>query len=348
MEIGLPLLKALGALVIILAGCELFTNGIEWFGSKLHLSKGVVGSVLAAVGTALPETLVPVVAIVLVGGDSAQEIGIGAILGAPFMLATLAAFVTGLSVVMFANRRPSGAGMAVDESTVSQDLVYFLTVYTVAVGTSLVLPLLEPYSATLPYLGSLFRGLVVVFLVGAYVYYVWLHLRREEDQGEEELRALYLQSGCAGNPRLRFIISQVFIALVAIILGAHLFVQNLEHVAKAVSISPLVLSLIVTPIATELPEKFNSILWVRQGKDTLAIGNITGAMVFQSCIPAGIGIALTPWALDVPALASAVIALASGLIVYVNLRVSRRLSPVVLMLGLPLYLVFLFVAFHGR
>ena len=41
----------------------------------------------------------------------------------------------------------------------------------------------------------------------------------------------------------------------------------------------------IAPIATELPEKFNSLIWVRQGKDTLAMGNITGAMVFQSAFP---------------------------------------------------------------
>src|SRR5665647_3849985 len=34
--------------------------------------------------------------------------------------------------------------------------------------------------------------------------------------------------------------------------------------------------------------------WVRQEKDTLALGNITGAMVFQTCIPVAFGIAFTP------------------------------------------------------
>src|SRR3954447_22355278 len=94
-------------LVVILAGSELFTNGIEWFGHKLNLAEGAVGSVLAAVGTALPETMIPLVAI-LVGGqsggseESAHAIGVGAILGAPFMLSTLAMFVTGVGVIVYA------------------------------------------------------------------------------------------------------------------------------------------------------------------------------------------------------------------------------------------------------
>lgn len=91
--------------VVILLGCELFTNGVEWIGKRFKLSEGCVGSLLAAVGTALPETLIPIIAILFVGGESGHEIGTGAILGAPFMLATLALFVCGISVFLFAKRR---------------------------------------------------------------------------------------------------------------------------------------------------------------------------------------------------------------------------------------------------
>src|SRR6188768_4442757 len=104
MEIGILAV----AFVVILIGAELFTNGIEWFGRKLQLAEGAVGSVLAAVGTALPETMIPIIAILFASGASSHEVGIGAILGAPFMLSTLAMFVTGLAVIIVARRsRPS-------------------------------------------------------------------------------------------------------------------------------------------------------------------------------------------------------------------------------------------------
>ena len=89
------------SLLVILAGAELFTNGIEWIGEGFGLSEGAVGSVLAAVGTALPETLLPLVAI-LSGHDTGEEIGIGAILGAPFMLTTLAMVVIAVTVLVTA------------------------------------------------------------------------------------------------------------------------------------------------------------------------------------------------------------------------------------------------------
>src|SRR5436309_4187725 len=109
------------AFIVILLGAELFTNGIEWFGHKLGLAEGAVGSVLAAVGTALPETMIPIVAILFSGQAHSAEIGVGAILGAPFMLATLAMFVTGLAVMVQARKREAGDVMPVDTGVLGAD-----------------------------------------------------------------------------------------------------------------------------------------------------------------------------------------------------------------------------------
>jgi cation:H+ antiporter len=54
---------------IVLSGAELFTNGIEWLGRRIALGEGAVGSLLAAVATALPETLIPIVAVIEGGRD---------------------------------------------------------------------------------------------------------------------------------------------------------------------------------------------------------------------------------------------------------------------------------------
>src|SRR4051812_12213679 len=115
------------AFIVILLGAELFTNGIEWFGRKLDLAQGAVGSVLAAVGTALPETMIPIIAIIFGGGaEESHAVGVGAILGAPFMLSTLAMFVTGVGVIYWRRRRPSGSAMVVDTVVLVHDIRYFV------------------------------------------------------------------------------------------------------------------------------------------------------------------------------------------------------------------------------
>ena len=124
------------SLLVILAGAELFTNGIEWIGEGFGLSEGAVGSVLAAVGTALPETLLPLIAI-LSGKDSGEEIGTGAILGAPFMLTTLAMVVIAVTVLIRREEAGGAPTSPFDVPVLRQDLGYFLVMYSLAVVAGL-------------------------------------------------------------------------------------------------------------------------------------------------------------------------------------------------------------------
>ncbi len=118
--------------LIIIMGAELFTNGVEWLGVRLQLSEGAVGSVLAAVGTALPETLIPCVALVFFRGSDSHDIGLGAILGAPFMLATLAFFITATAVWVYRRRREAGARLRVNRAVAARDLGFFVPMYGMA------------------------------------------------------------------------------------------------------------------------------------------------------------------------------------------------------------------------
>ena len=69
-----------------------------------------------------------------------------------------------------------------------------------------------------------------------------------------------------------------------------------------------------------MPEKSNSVIWMRDNKDTLEMGNITGAMVFQSTIPVTLGILFTRWELGFLDIFSVVLALISGSYIYLILR----------------------------
>jgi cation:H+ antiporter len=349
--------------VVILIGCELFTNGVEWTGKRFKLSEGAVGSVLAAVGTALPETIVPLIAILTIGGHAGEEIGVGAILGAPFMLATLALFVCGLSVLMFVRRRGTRT-LHVNGRLIRRDLKFFLLAYGLAAIAAVAPPDFGWFKVALGFL-----------LVPLYIAYTIYTLKTGEAScGEgEELKTLYLdgiirkctgKSGepvaCPANPgadgapaanagiepSTLLIMLQVVASLCIIVVGANLFVGQIKDIAAFLGINPLILSLIVAPIATELPEKFNSLLWIRERKDTFAIGNITGAMVFQSCVPVTIGILLTGWHLDVFSQvgllqgAAICIALLSGVILYIESS-HKEIKMSGLMIGGLLYCVFI-------
>ncbi len=315
MQLLVDLLVLAAAFVIILAGAELFTNGIEWLGDKMGLSEGMVGSVLAAVGTALPETMIPIIAIIFVGTAAAEEIGIGAILGAPFMLSTAAMFVTGVAVLAYHRTGRRKAHLSINQVVVARDLTFFLAMYVVAIGLGL--PFFEK-----PFWLRVTAG---VLLVSAYILYVRQTASDPRTESEEGKGPLYFQRKM-DTPRTRAVLLQVFVALAAIIFGANLFVDKIGTFASLMGVPPLVLSLIIAPLATELPEKFNSVIWIRQRKDTLAMGNISGAMVFQSCIPVTVGLWFTPWVLTEFAVASAAIAIGAGILLQIYLRTGGAIS----------------------
>src|SRR6188474_1267972 len=104
---------------IILAGALVFTNAVEWLGHRLDMGEGATGSILAAVGTAMPETLIPVVAIIG-GSEGSEDVAIGAIIGAPFLLATLAMALVGIAALAFSGRREQGTRLAADIGTLDR------------------------------------------------------------------------------------------------------------------------------------------------------------------------------------------------------------------------------------
>jgi cation:H+ antiporter len=359
------------ALFVILLGAQLFTNGVEWVGEGFGLSEGMVGSVLAAIGTALPETMVPLVAILAGGHADSDEIGIGAILGAPFMLGTLAMAVLGASALGYAKRRGGRRAARFvhpNPEVIRQDLVFFLLAYPL----SLVAGIWHV------------RALHVVLAIGLvvlYAFYVRKHLltpdedetpavappgapatppqeseaaraatRAEHAPVQEvhgEIQPLYVldwyrrltrsRKPAPPKPPVAASVAQTVFALILIIGAARIFVVAISHVSEKLGVSSLLFALLVAPVATELPEQFNGVIWLRRRKDTLAIGNVTGASVFQSTFPVTIGLLFTTWTLDQAGLVSGIIAIVAALISYLCIRLKGRLDARIMVAQALLY-----------
>jgi cation:H+ antiporter len=263
------------ALALILVASELFTNGIEWTGHRLGLGHGATGSLLAALGTALPETVVPVVAI-LGRQPDAQQVAIGAVLGGPFLLLTLGLGITGIAVWL----RRANPVMSVDPGQLRRDITtYYLGTSVLAIA--LVLPL-----------GARVVGAVLLLVI--YARHIVLTLRQDAGHGDIP-DPLHLWRFRGTDPPTPAVLVQVAVSIGTLILGARLFVDALDTAASQLHISALVLAIVLVPFATELPETFNSVLWVRSNDDILALGNVAGATAFQACIPGAIGLAFTEW-----------------------------------------------------
>lgn len=324
--------------VAIYLSCEWFVNAVEWLGRRLDVGKMAVGTILAAFGTALPESVVTLVAVTSGATPESKEIGVGAAMGGPLALATVAYGVTG--AMLWFRRRKQLALRAEDAVPLSapvldsprqidrlaKDQKWFLPIFVVKVALGLVA------FAFKPTLGLLFFA--------AYAVYFWREIRSEDDGDEEdeELERLKLQPGKA-QPATWAVLAQTLATLVVIFFASQLFVHQLDAIGPMLGLSASVTALLLSPIATELPEIMNAVIWVRQGKTRLALANISGAMMIQATVPSGLGLLFTPWKFDGPLVWSGVVTIAAIVYLLATMR-ARRLTPARLASAAAFYGVF--------
>lgn len=288
------------SVVVTLGGCALFTNGIEWLGKRLKISEGAVGSVFAAVGTTLPETSIPIIAIFFGATRQETEVGLGAILGAPFMLSTLVIPILAGLLLLYARLGKRAPHFRLDYGEVRTDLTFFAIGYGVGLA-----------SVFVP--SRLAHAVTAIGLIALYIFYMKIKFGApSEDEGEGAGLEPLLFAKSARTPPYGLIALQGLLGLAGLIVGAHLFVTAAETIAGSLAVSPLILALLIAPLATELPEMSNSFLWLYRKKDRLAVSNVTGAMVFQGTFPVSVGLLGTDWALAPNALATMVLAMVAA------------------------------------
>jgi len=301
--------------VTIYFACEWFVNAVEWLGVQLKVGPIAVGTILAAAGTALPESIVTLVAVLFGSAEHGNDIAVGAAMGGPLVVGTVAYGVTGAmllwrrrtlrtaapamasggsTLALATDPAPSESGgvdadgrlIGVDTARLARDQRWFMAIFIVKVALGLVA------FAVKPWLGLLFFA--------AYGVYFWREMRGTgEHASADDLEPLKLQPRRV-TPTKAAVLIQVGVTLALIFGASQLFVAQLEWAGPALGLPSVVVALLISPVATELPEVMNAIIWVRQGKTQLALANISGAMMIQATAPSGIGILFTPWLFDSP------------------------------------------------
>jgi cation:H+ antiporter len=279
----LPFALLLGSAAVIYLACEYFVNGVEWVGRKLAMGQQATGTILAAFGTALPESVVTFIAVVFGATAAQKQIGIGAALGGPLVLSTIAYGVVGLTLFLSRRQLPRTDAVRAEFEGLSRDQGWFLVIFAAKIGLGLVAFAIKPW------LGVLF--------LAAYGAYFFKEMRGGPSLEDHDLEPLKLTPRAA-TPKTWAALVQTGVALVVIFAASRVFVSQLDALGPALGIKPQLLALLLSPIATELPETLNAVIWVRQGKYSLALANISGAMMIQATVPTALGLMFTPWLLD--------------------------------------------------
>lgn len=314
----LTVVLLLVAAVLIYGACEFFVNGVEWVGRKTGVSENAVGTILAAFGTALPESVVTLVAVAFSTSATTKNIGVGAALGGPLVLSTIAYGVTGL-MLWRTRRRHGQPALTVDGRRLSRDQGWFLIIFAAKFALGLVAFAIKPW-------------LGIAFLA-AYAAYFWSEMRHEDEGEQEPLEPLKFRPRAA-DPSLGWASLQTVVALAVIFAASQLFVGQLEKLGPWLGLSSTVTALLLSPVATELPEVMNAIIWVRRGKHRLALANISGSMMIQATVPTALGLFFTPWLFDGALILSASITMVSILGLLLLLRRGWLTGPRLAYFGL--------------
>lgn len=303
----LTLLLFFGSAIVIYLACELFVNGVEWLGHRLSLTQTATGTILAAFGTALPESVVTLVAVAFGHDAAAKDIGVGAALGGPLALSTLSYSVVGLTLLGSQRLHVRKKEFVdADCTRLSNDQAWFFGIFVCKFTLGLL-----AFSSK--------HWLGFLFLI-AYALYVWKELRTEGELHESHtLEPLKLRPR-DNNPSLFWALLQTGVALGLVFAASHTFVSQLGVIGPAFGIPSQLVALLLSPVATEMPETMNAIIWVRQGKERLALANISGAMMIQATIPSAFGLFYTPWLFDRSLILAGGVTMIATLLLYLMFR----------------------------
>ncbi|MDQ2817960.1 MAG: hypothetical protein M3T49_07100 [Candidatus Eremiobacteraeota bacterium] len=302
-------LAVFAALFLLVIASDAFTNAVEWVGASLRLTRSAVGAVVAAIGSSVPDIIVTVIALVFLHDEASTSIGIGAVIGAPLMLATVVLCLVGLMALGMRSNEPI-LNMPAGAATIGLGL--FALTFALVIAASFT----RSHAA---------HVIASVGVIGAYIAYLCYHFRSGLVESEDRPPGLRLTPR-ASKPAPAMIALQLALALAVTIAASRWFISSVTSASSAIGLPPFVVSVILTPIAAEMPEAVNVLIWMRRGLDELAFGNVLGAMMFQTSIASAVAMLYTPWVLGRDAYAAASATLAAAIVVLMSVIVLRRVD----------------------
>ena len=319
-------------IALTFAGGLLFTNAVEYLGGRSRIGESFIGTIISPIFTSTPELIVFSVALYLYGGESGQDIGIGTVMGEPFMISTLV-FPFLFIFVIIGRLLGTRDDMVLE---VNRELIIPYLVFTALYPTILLPALIS--NTTVKYIIALL--LILAYLIYARVMYSHQGLIIED---YEELYLSLIAN--AGKLKHALTFTQLALAIITLIIGSRLMVYAINEIASLLSIDVLSLTIVVVPLATVLPESITAVIWVLKNRDTMAVAALVGEKVLYSTIYPALGLLLTHWRLTLGALVSVVVVEVISIVIIYHI-VRRRLTLDVAALGLIGYVAYIMLILH--
>jgi len=282
----------IGGILVTLAGGVLFTNAIEFVGHRLRWTGSFTGAVVAPVVTSSPELILFLVAVLIHGGKVGEEIGIGTLLGQPFMAATIVyPMIVAIAVIGYLAGRRDDTVLEVERVLVVPYLVFTLLYPLVLIPTFLT--------------NALVKAVVGALVLASYFAYTYV-MYKQGGEIVEEVEEVYFNKVFRRYPLLTALL-QLATSVALIFYGAKMMVYGIDLLSRGIRASPMAMAILISPLATVLPESITAVIWTIRNRDTMAVGALIGEKVLYSTFYPAIGVLFTSWSLDIHAIVSIVI-----------------------------------------
>ncbi len=272
---GENLLGMLFWLAELIVASFLLSYGVEHLSVKL--GGRFVGRTLMSIATTLPEIAI----VVFAASEGSFGVAIGAGLGSNMLMMTL-----GLSLMLLvATTRLSSAPLkGIDVSKFKLDKLFLILT---AISSALLF--IDGYN----YIdGFIFSG-----FFGAYLVFAFREMKEERKEllskppvavepVDKDTESPRLQSGEKSRVSIARATVIFVVGTVGIFFGAGPFIQSLQGFAVESGVSAVVLAVVISPIAGEMPEKVSMVILARKGElgASIAVANVLGSKILNNTL----------------------------------------------------------------
>ena len=259
--------------MIIWLGELTFSSWLLSYGAE-HLSERYgakfVGRVLLSIATTLPEIAI----VIYAAASGAYGIAIGSGLGSNIMMMTL-----GLAIMLIiSTTRLSKAPLKmIDVSTFKNDKIFLLATAVI----SLIL-FLDGYDYVD---GIIFVGIFIAYIFIA-LYEMKLEMKENVFKDNDKEIGNKNNLGKRNNKKMVIAVGVFLAGALGILIGAEPFIHSMQGFSVEVGISAIVLAVILSPIAGEMPEKISMMILARKGAAgaSIAIANVLGSKILNNSL----------------------------------------------------------------
>jgi len=300
----------MAALFMVIKGATLATKYAALLAESYRLSKYIVGFILVAVISILPETFISI-------NSALEEIpsfGLGVLFGSNISDLTLVFAI----IILFAGR-----GLKIESKILKNHAVYPFI---------LLLPLILGFDGQY----SRLEGIALI-IAGAVFYYAALK------NGIDGTVPLNNDGG-----RYKSFLMLLF-SMAILLAGAHFTVTSATSLANYFEVSPILIGMLIVGLGTTMPELFFSLKSVKKQDDSLAVGDILGTVLADATIVVGILALISPFSFPQKIIyITGIFMVAASLMLFHFMRSGRTLSRKEAYMLVAFWLVFVLVEFMAN